>query len=150
MAAKKRSAKEVWEAIERAAEEDEMERVLAETPEEVDAGLRSHGLDPAKVRAKGKALAERLMADRERLAWQIEAAKAKARDEARAKVREAKYAGLGRDELLARLAAAKANPRFSQPVAFMFRNHAPEEATEDQLRGMLADLDELAEDEPGS
>jgi hypothetical protein len=145
MAAKKRTAKEAWESIQRAAEEEEVARAASESAEEVDAGLREHGLDPAKVREDGAALAARLLADRERLAWQLEAAKAKARDEARAKAREGKYAKLDRAALLKRLAAVKSDPRFAKPVSFMFRNHTPEEATEEQLRGMLEDLDALAD-----
>ena len=41
--------------------------------EEIDAELRAHGGDPAKIRREGAALAEKLRADRERLKW-LEAA----------------------------------------------------------------------------
>jgi hypothetical protein len=145
MAAKKRTAKETWDAIIRDAEKAEIDEALAETPEQVDEGLRRAGMDPAKVREKGKNLAARLLEERERLSWMVDAARARAREEARAKGREGRYAGLSRPELLARLAATKNDPRLTKPVAFMFRNHAPETATEAQLRGMLEDLDALAE-----
>ena len=98
-----------------------------------------------KVGEEGAALAKRLMAERARLSWQIEAAEGQAKVQARASVIAGRYASLGRAELLARLASARTDPRFAQPVSFMFRNHAPDEATEEQLRGMLEDLDALAE-----
>ena len=145
MAAKKRTDEETWKAILHEAEAAETKRALEETPEEVDAGLRAAGMDPAKVRAKGAALAARLLEDRERLSWMVEAARARARENARAKAREARYGGLSREELLARVTAARNDPRLAQPVTFMFRNHKTEEATDEQLRGMLADVDALAE-----
>jgi hypothetical protein len=145
MTTKKRTPKETWDAIVKGAEDDEIERALAESPEEVDQGLREAGLDPATVRSDGAALAKKLMADRERLAWQVEAALGEARDLARAKGREGRYAKLDRAELLTRLTASKKDPRLAQPVAFMFRNHAPEQATEAQLREMLEAVDALAE-----
>ena len=46
------------------AEEDEIDRFLAENPAEVDASLRAHGYDPFTVRSEGAALAARLAADR--------------------------------------------------------------------------------------
>ena len=142
---KKRSAEETWDAIVKAAEADEMQAILDATPEEIDASLRASGLDPKKVREDGAALAERLLADRARLSWQIEAREGMAKEQARVAAIAGRYAKLGRDELLALLASAKASPRFDQPASFMFRNHAPEEATDEQLRGMLEELDALAE-----
>jgi hypothetical protein len=141
----KKHRADAWDAITRAAEDAEIARALAEPAEEVDAGLRAHGLDPARVRADGAALGARLLADRERLAWQVEAAEALAKDEARTSPARGRYAALDHDALLARLALAKSNPRLSAPVAFMFRNHTPEEATDEELRGMLEDLDALAD-----
>ncbi len=138
---------QVWERIEKQTREDEIERFLAKTPAEVDAGLREAGLDPVAVRAEGAALGEKLRADRDRLAWQIEAAEGLAREQARADARPPKYADLPRAELLARITVARNNPRFAQPAAVMFRNRKTEEASEDELRAMLEEIEDLAERE---
>src|SRR5581483_6254234 len=105
MAAKKTkpTPKEAWEAILRAAEEDEIDRALAETPEEVDEGLRAYGMDPAKVRADGEAFVKRLMKQREENAWLIEADEGQAREQARLDAMRGRYAAIPRSELLDRL-----------------------------------------------
>ena len=144
MATKKRTPKETWEAIIRTAEEEEIARALAETTEEVDLGLRQAGMDPAAVRQKGEELGKRLLAQRK---WRAEAEAGQAKEQAKVEAMKGRYASLPRGDLLARLAAAKANPRFSGRVAVMFRNHPPEKASEDELREMLEELDGLAGDE---
>ena len=142
----KRTPKETWDAIRRQAESDEIDRFLAKSRAEVDASLRAKGHDPAAVRAEGEALAKKLGADRERLAWQVEAAQGLAKEQVRFEARVPKYAGLSRAQLLGRLAAARTNPRLAQPVAVMFRNRKPEEASEEELRAILEEIDALAED----
>jgi hypothetical protein len=146
MASTKRTPRETWDALRRQAEEAEIDRFLAKTKDEVDAGLRAHGRDPAAVRAAGEALATKLRADRVRLAWQVEAAQALAKEQARFDARPPRYAGLSRDELEKRLAVARKDPRLAQPVAVMFRNRKPEEASEEELRAILEEIDALAED----
>ena len=64
----KRTPKETWEAIERQAERDEIDRFATMSRAEIDARLRANGHDPAAVRAEGEALAKRLRARREQLA----------------------------------------------------------------------------------
>jgi hypothetical protein len=147
MATKKRTPEETWDALRRQAEAEEIETFLALRSDEVDANLRAKGYDPAQVRAEGEALAKKLRADRERLAWQVEAAQGLAREQARFAARPARYAGLSRGELLARIAAARTDPRFTQPVSVMFRNRKAEEASEDELRAVLEEIDALRSDE---
>jgi hypothetical protein len=147
MTKRTRTSKETWDAIRRQAESDEIDRFLAKSPAEVDASLRAQGHDPAAVRAEGEALAKKLRADRERLAWQVEAAERLAKEQARFAARAPKYASLSRDELLARLATARTNPRLAQPVAVMFRNRKAEEASEEELRAILEEIDALGEEE---
>jgi hypothetical protein len=153
MASKKRSPAEAWSALEKQAREDEIERFLALPSSEVDARLRAAGHDPAAVRAEGVALAKTLSAARERLAWQAAAAAGLAEAQARFAARTAqtrKYAGLSRGELEKLVTAAQRSPRFAQPVAVMFRNRKTEEASEEELRAILEEIDALEESERGS
>jgi hypothetical protein len=145
--ATKRTPEEVWKAITRQAEEDEIDRFLAMSDEEVDAELRAHGGDPAEIRRAGAKLAEKLAADRDRLAWQYEAAAGLAREQAKLEARPKKYDGVPRAKLEELLAAARKSPRFPQPIAVMFRNRKPEEASDDELRALLEEIDDLAGDE---
>ena len=56
---KKRTPAETWDAIMRMADDDaadqEAERILALSPEELDRELAAEGFDPAKLRADGAA-----------------------------------------------------------------------------------------------
>jgi hypothetical protein len=145
MPPKKRTDRETWEAIEAQARAEEIARFVAMPSSQVDARLRAAGHDPAALRAEGTALAKKLLADRDRLAWQVEAAEGLAREQARFAERPARYAGLSASELHERIAVARKNPRLAQPVAVMFRNKKAEEASEDELRAILEELDALAE-----
>ena len=49
-------------------------------------------------------------------------------------------------QLLDRLATARTNPRLAQPVLVMFRNRKPEEASDEELRAILEEIDALAEE----
>jgi len=140
-----RTARETWETLEAHAREDEIARFRAKTSNEVDASLRAAGHDPAAVRAEGDALAKKLIADRDRLAWQVEAAAGLARERARFEARGSKRVGLSKDELRARIAVARMDSRLSQPAAVMFRNRKIEEANEDELREILEEMEALAE-----
>jgi hypothetical protein len=53
---------DLFERIEQQAMNDEAERILALTDEELDAELAAAGLDPAGVRARGRALGAELEA----------------------------------------------------------------------------------------
>jgi hypothetical protein len=58
--AKKRTAEEAWDALEQMSVDDEVDRVLSLSDEELDAELARGGVDPDKVRARGEALAARM------------------------------------------------------------------------------------------
>jgi hypothetical protein len=141
-----RTPEETWDAIRRQAESEEIERFLKKSSAEVDASLRASGHDPAAVRAEGEAFVKKLQADRDRLAWQAEAAAGLAKEQARFEARVPKYAGLPRRELDDLLAAARKSPRFAQPVAVMFRNRKPEEASDEEVRAILEEIDALGDD----
>jgi hypothetical protein len=61
MTTRKLTATEVMRALETMSEDDaderEMARILALSPEEVDRELAAHGVDPAEARARGESLA---------------------------------------------------------------------------------------------
>ena len=147
--ARPRTPGETWKAIEAGAREDEIDRFLAMKPDEIDARLRASGVDPQAIRHEGAEHAKKMSADRARLAWQIEAAVGLSREQARIDARPPRYAALSRAELLDRLAVARKNPRLAQPVAVMFRNRKTEEASEDELRALLEEIDALAEGDDG-
>lgn len=73
----KRTPKEMWDAVRRQQEHEEIDRFLKKTPAEVDASLRAQGHDPAAVRAEGEAFVKKLRADQDRLASQKKAAEEK-------------------------------------------------------------------------
>ena len=143
--AAKRTPKETWKAIEAQAPDDAVEHFLALSDDEVDAELRAHGGDPEQIRKDGAALVKKLGATADRLAWQIAAAEGLAREQARVDARPPKYAGMSLAQLKELVAVAKKDPRFAQPVAVMFRNRKTEEASEDELRALLEEIDALAE-----
>jgi hypothetical protein len=60
-AGKKRTAAQAWDALEQMATDDEVDRVLSLSDEELDAELAKGGADPQKVRAHGEALAARMV-----------------------------------------------------------------------------------------
>jgi hypothetical protein len=142
MASTKRTPRETWKALEQQRRDDEISRFLAKSPSEVDASLRAAGHDPAAVRAEGVAFAKQLVADRDRLAWQRDAAEGMARARARfERGLSSKYAALPRKDLLERLAQASKGP---QPAAAMFRNRKTEEASDDELRAILEEIDAVS------
>ena len=145
--ATKRTPEETWTAIEAQGREDEIDRFRGMSNEEIDAELRAYGGDPEQIRKDGAEIVERLRKARDRLAWQIKAAEGLAREQARVDARPAKYAGLSRAELNALVATARKDPRFKQPVAVMFRNRKTEEASDDEMRALLEEIDALAERE---
>jgi hypothetical protein len=146
MSSAKRTPRETWKAIEAQAREAEIDHFLALPAAEIDARLRAAGHDPAAIRREGTLLAKKLGADRDRLAWQVAAAEGLARAQAdfeRAKT--GKYASLSGEPLRARVMAMSKDARFTQPVSVLFRNRTSEEASDEELRAILEELDALAE-----
>ena len=140
-----RTPEETWAALEAAADEDEMERILALTDEEVDAELAAEGFDPAAERARGATLARELLADRERQAWQGPAHDKLEAARARFASRPPRRVKLLRPELLAQIERARNDPRFSGQATVMYRNRGGEEATDEELEALLTELEALAE-----
>jgi phage-related tail fiber protein len=147
MKSPKRTPAETWRAIEAQAREVEIDQFASMPRANVDARLRAMGEDPDALRAQGAALAKSLGASRDRLAWQAAAAEGLARAQARVAGRTAHDAGVPRDVLVARLTALRASPRFTEQPSLLFRNRKTEEATDDELRAIVEELEVLAERE---
>lgn len=146
MANDKPNPRDVWNAIVADAEDDELaEKYRTMSVADLDAELRAGGHDPDALRAEGARLAARLTADRERLAWQVDAAEALARQQARVDANTGRYADTPRAEVLARIEVACRDPRLAQPVAVMYRNRQGDDATDDELRALLEEIEALAE-----
>lgn len=62
----KRTPEETWDALEKMALEDEVERVLALSEKDLDDELRAAGADPRRVRARGRAVAAQIASGRTR------------------------------------------------------------------------------------
>ena len=146
MTTKKSPGVALWKALKEAEVQDDVDEVLAMSDVELDAFIKANGGDPAALRASGEALAKKLDADRDRLAWQDEAHRKL--NAFRAKV-DAKSAEprpkLSREELLARIETARNDPRFGGRVAVMFRNRKAEPATVEELESILFEIELLAE-----
>jgi hypothetical protein len=144
-----RTPQETLRAIAENAAADEMDRIVALSPAELDAELAAAGFDPDEVGAQGVADAEALLARREEQAWQAAAQEKLARVQAAFAAKAARpREKLPRAELLARIGRARVDPRLTQPVAVMFRNKRTEEASDEELEELLTELEALAEHEP--
>ncbi len=139
----KRSPKQIWDGIDRERANDEMARILALSPAELDAELRAHGFDPDQERALGERQA--------REAPKIIAAEEHARDaRARAGARlRARREARGPHDVAARrerIARLRNDPRLSEPFAILFRNRSPEDVGREELEAILDEMEDLADD----
>jgi hypothetical protein len=141
----KRNAAGLWKAIKEAEIQDDVDEVLAMSDAELDAYITANGGDPAKMHADGEALAKELDARRDRLAWHDDMEKKLAAFRATAAARSAApREKLSRPELLARIERARSDPRFTAPVATLFRSKTPEASTDEELEGLLEQIELLA------
>ncbi|MFO0683941.1 MAG: hypothetical protein U0234_17950 [Sandaracinus sp.] len=108
----------------------------------VDGALRAMGLDPAAVRARGRALGVTAM-EKKRRGWM---------DEARARIEQMKttakattdYLSMSKQMLLAELERWRQHPSVGGEVRAAFRNRRPEESSEDDLRSLLEEIERVA------
>ncbi|MDD5308693.1 MAG: hypothetical protein PHU25_15355 [Deltaproteobacteria bacterium] len=113
----------------------------AYSEEDVDAAIRAAGGDPDAIGREGKDLGAQLL-ERNRLAWQ---------EEARRRLLSARSAispaadrpRLPKSEMLRQIDLARRDPRLSAPVVAAFRKRKPEEANEDELHELLAEIEML-------
>ena len=145
MSSTKRNPAKLWKAIQDSQVEDDVDEVLAMSDAELDAFISSHGGDPAKLRARGEALAKELDARTDRLAWHGDMEKKLAEVRAAATaLRSAPREALSRRDLLDRIDLARKDPRFDAPVAALFRSKTPEASTDEELQALLDQIELLA------
>ena len=139
----KRDGRALWRALQDQEAQDDFDEIMAMSDDEVDAYIAANGGDPKAIRASGVALGKELSARAERLGWHDDMAnKAKGyRDLAEQKRQRPR---LSREELLARIEAARNDARFSTPIAAMFHDKKPEASTDEELRAMLDQIELLA------
>ncbi len=124
----------------------ELDRVKHLTPAEVAAEVRADGGNPEAIGARGAALAKKLLAERA-LDW-------KARAGARKDAMDSSigqwpsFATMPRDEMLARVRAARSDARFSAPIVSAFRKRDEGDVTDEELRALLEAIEVIARTDP--
>jgi hypothetical protein len=129
---------ELWDTLQADAE---LDRIKHLSPAEVDAELRAAGGDPDAIGRRGAAHAAKHLPERALDGK----SRAKARQDAmdRTVGEWPRLGALPRAELLARVRAARADTQFAAPVVMAFRKRAEEEATDDELRAVLEEIEVL-------
>ena len=141
----KRTPAALWKAIKDSEIHDDVDEILAMSETELDAYITANGGDPAKIAARGEALAKDLDARRDRLSWHGDMEKKLATVRAAAaSLQSAPREKLPRAELFARIERARNDPRFTAPVAALFRSKTPEASTDEELQALLDQIELLA------
>ncbi len=149
MKPKDRTDHELWQALENL--DDPLD---ARTPSaSVDALLRKDGIDPEALADEGARFVAALAQKKARPAWQEAAQRKK---EAFARLVRPSDAGnpstsgwagellkLSRDAILSRLDALRTDPRFGTQIATAFHKRKPEESSDEELRALLEDMEDL-------
>ncbi len=123
--------------------EDALARDFAENaPRElIENQLRSVGIDPISLASRSRELVQDKQARspswKSRAREQLSAARSKVRSSAQ------RYAEMSRAQLLARLDALRNHASLSAPVTAAFRKRGPAEASDDELRAILGDIEAL-------
>ncbi|HEY2515259.1 MAG TPA: hypothetical protein VGI39_30540 [Polyangiaceae bacterium] len=142
---RQRDAVKLWKVLQEQALEDDVNEILAMSDAELDQHIKANGGDPAAIRASGAALARELSERREQLAWQGEMHDELRAFQERAAASKTKVP-LPRPELLKRLDAARRDPRFTAPVAALFRKKSAEDATDEELQLIVDQIELLAQE----
>jgi hypothetical protein len=131
----------LWRTLREQEIEDDIDEISAMSSEELDKYIAAEGGDPAGIRARGKALGEKLAAQQQ--AWKVEMTeKLEALRAEAATLRQRPR--LPRADLLAHLEAARKDPRFEAPVATLFQKKAPEASTDEELQALLDAIELLS------
>jgi hypothetical protein len=137
MAGKKKTPKEVFEAILQFEHDDELEAIAKMTDEEVDAAIRAEGGDPVAIGERGAKLAKELMERRERLQWQVEAREKL--DTAAAQAAGVARVKMSRAEMRAEIEKARTEEGFSLAA----RKGGMDEASDEELEELLVHIEML-------
>jgi hypothetical protein len=129
---------ELWDTLQADAE---LERIRHLSSADLDAEIRASGGDPDAIGQRGVALAAKHLPERA-LDWKT---RAQGRKEAmdRSVGEWPRFGALPRTELLALVRAARTDTRFSAPVVMAFRKRGEEEATDEELRAVLEEIEVL-------
>lgn len=139
MTTKSRTDEELWRAVQ------DLDRDLVDpaTPTEVvDSAIRAIRLDPATLRAEGRALAAALL-DEKRRAWMtaarqnIESMRTRARS-------TTDFSSMDKQMLLAELERWRAHPTAGGEIRAAFRNRKAEESSVEDLRSLLEEIERVA------
>jgi hypothetical protein len=140
MTGTKRDGAALFRALREQEALDDLDEIEAMSPEELDRYIAANGGDPEAIRARGKAHAEAMLAQRaanQGTLERLEAFRAQA---------AAQRSGppLPRAALLARLEAARRDPRFAAPVAMLFQKKTAEACTDAELQTLVDSIELLA------
>ncbi len=123
--------------------EDALARDFAENaPRElIESQLRSVGIDPSSLTSRSRELVrgkqELRPSWKSRAREQLSAVRSKVRSSAQ------RYADMSRAQLLDRLETLRNHTSLSAPVTAAFRKRGPAEASDDELRAILGDIEAL-------
>jgi hypothetical protein len=143
MTKRNKTAAEKWVTVLDMSTEDEAAELRSMSEADLDEELRKAGHDPDAIAAEGAALAAKLGERRERLRWQTEAALAEREFEAHMEEIRRRRVKLPREELKARIKAAKDDARLAEPVTALFRKRTMEESTDEELQVLLEQIEIL-------
>lgn len=142
---RKRTDAETVSALRAMQAEEALEDVRATSDDEVARAIAEEGGDAAAIGERGRALADKMLVRRERLApWQEGARARLERVWTEARKAPKTPRGLPRAELLARIDAARRDARFAAPLVAAFRSRGPEAATDEELAALLDEIEILA------
>jgi hypothetical protein len=138
MASKRKTDAELLDAL---AAEAELARIGALSKSEVKDELHAAGFDSDAVGKRGAELAQKLLAKRAGAAGGWKDAARATRDAMRAQVGAfPAFGAMARSELLALVQAARTDPRYGAVIA-SFHKRGDEEATDEELRDLLAQIE---------
>jgi hypothetical protein len=138
MSPKDRTDAELWQALE-ALGDDPLDAAVSR--EVLDGALRNAGVDPQALRTRGAEFVSKLR-EQHRLAWQDQARRR--RDSMRQRTTKVVVPpGTPRSEILGRLDDLRRNPKYGAPIMTAFHKRKPEESSDDDLRMLLEDVEEL-------
>lgn len=132
---------ELLASLEKAHAEDVL--TLAYSSEEVVASIRADGGAPESIGQRGVELVKQLL-DKRRLGWQ-EVARQKLRATGPLLIDKTKPArgSVPREVLLSKVGLARQHTVTGASVNAMFRNRSAEETSDEELQGMLEDIEDL-------
>ena len=140
-----RPPEETLRAIEAQEAADEIARIKAMTEEDVEAELRKNGFDVDEIDRRTLANVKKLEAKEKRDAWRPKALeRLRKAEEVMARPGIAKTRGLTREELLARIDAARKDPRMGGEIAVAYRDMKLEEASIERLEAILTAMEDIA------